>query len=224
MKINIQNVKILCLILLLIAFAFQIIAEEKVAQKESSVTVSPSYKEWKQMTDELETIKKSMAQQRSEIINRLIDMIKEDKYRYSGTSLAMEILGQIRADEATDILLEKADYHSPTIRLRIPTNDPLESTRYYPAVNALVNIRPPCKSILKRIEDANAFDNISCYIAILVRTQGMEISRFVLEKSIEKESDEGKLMRLNYALKNIKEEVPISEKRERPLFQGREPK
>jgi hypothetical protein len=191
-----------------------------VDSKDASGSSSPSYKEMEQMNKELSQLKDSTLKQRNELINKLINIIKEDRYKYAGTYAAINILGQIRANEATEILLEKADYRAPVVGIAFATKNLQDYARDYPAVKALIQIHAPYERVLKEIEDINNV-SLSCYVAVLAGTEGVEVSRYVIEKAIEKESGERKLTRLNFALKMINDDVPVLEENKKRVLEGR---
>lgn len=188
---------------------FAIVSDE--SKISTNISTSPTMEEYEQMDKELSELKEATIPQRKELITKLIDIIKEDKFKATGTYAAMDILGQIRASEAIDILLDKADYSSNT-RIFVITTNPKENARQYPAVKALINIHPPYESIIKRLTDTNNQVGSWCYIAILLGTEGEDVCRYIIENAIEKESNEDKLSRLESALKMLNKDFPIEKK------------
>jgi hypothetical protein len=202
----------LCCLISIAVFSFIVLGSDKDHKSlidSNSTTTSLSYKERQQLYTELSQLKESTIQQRNELINKLINIIKEDKLKYVGVYDAMDLLGQIRATEATDILLEKIDYKGPAIGIAFPTVSPKEYMKDYHAVKALVNIHPPCEIILTRLRDVNNNINFSFYVAILVGMEGPDISYYLIEKAMNKESDKHILERLNSALDILKKYYPM---------------
>lgn len=74
-------------------------------------------------------------------------------------------------------------------------------------------IRPPYEYILNKLLNEDNVGKINCYATILKETEGVEISSYIIEKEIKKETNEDKLIRLNTALKIINEESSVKEEK-----------
>ena len=101
------------------------------------------------------------------------------------------------------------------MRIPIETIDPDELKRAYPVVNALINIRPSYKAILNKLVADNSVVKIRCYMAVILEMEGAEFCRYMVLKAIDKESDEGKLSKLNYVLKRLNIEYPVKDEDEK---------
>jgi hypothetical protein len=177
--------------------------------KNSTESQSPTMQEQEQFYKEILQLKESTIKQRSELIAKLLEIIKNDKYKYTGTYTAIDILGQIRATEAVDILLDRADYsYGGLTRIPIFTTDPKELQQDYPSVKALINIHPTPESVMKRLRDENNKVPYNCYIGILIGTEGPDVTRYLIEKAIEKESNSRRLAKLKTALSMLNKEFP----------------
>ena len=58
-----------------------------------------------------------------------------------------------------------------------------------------------CEKIIEKLTKESGIKRL-CYIIILVKTEGYDVSRFVIEKAIQKETDDRKLEILNKTLSN----------------------
>jgi hypothetical protein len=207
-KSMIHSTTILCsLVIFLVLAIFAWASRETFGS--NSTSRSPTMQEQEQFYNEMLQLKESTLKQRSELIAKLLDIIKADKYKYAGTTTAIDILGQIRATEAVDILLDRANYgYGGLTRIPIFTTDPQEVQQDYHSVRALINIRPTHESVMKRLKDENNKVPYNCYIAILIGTEGQDVTRYLIEKAIEKETNTRTLARLNTALAMLNKDFP----------------
>jgi hypothetical protein len=206
--------KLFCSLLILLVLAIFAWATNISSQNPSELKL-PSIEKMDQFYKDMLQLKETTIQQRNEIITKLMNVVKDTNYPNTTAAIftAVNILGKIRAVEAADLLLDMADYRgkgsSQTYMIRIPTKAPPdELERDWPFVKALINIKPPFESIMKRLRDENNTVNYYCYVAILAGTEGPDISRYLLENAIKKETDIRKLARLNDALKILNESYP----------------
>jgi hypothetical protein len=176
---------------------------------ESSLDSEPSlFNDEKRFSEDIQKLKETTLQQRNDLIGNLLNIIKTDKYKYTGTYAAVDILSQIRAIEATDILLDIIDYRLPISGMYSPTTDPLILGNRYPVVKALVNIRPKHENILKKIQNEDNIAKTRCYIAVMVGVEGIDVSRYLIEKAIKKETETRKIERLKSALTMFDRDFP----------------
>lgn len=82
---------------------------------DSSDSKSPSLEEMKQEYEELAALGETEFQHRKELINKLLSIISSDKSSSNSISKAMNILGQIRAIEATNKLLDLDSNYGKTL-------------------------------------------------------------------------------------------------------------
>jgi hypothetical protein len=189
--------------------------EEIIIPKDFNV---PTEEESAQFRKEMLQLAQSTSKQRNELIKRLVDIIRDLRIKICNPPAlytAIGILGELRASESVDVLLDMVDYVPITAGSRPFSDlslDPIGSlAKNNEMVKALIKIRPPYSSLLKKLEVEGNVIRFQCYTIILIETEGADVSRYILEKSIEKESDERKLLRLNAALKIINERYPIKE-------------
>jgi len=183
-------------------------SESRVPAESKPVTMQ----EHEQMLEKLSMMKEEALAQRNDLIKQCVDILKTDEYKYSVTFAAIDLLGQIRAIEATDLLFAMVDrdrcQYTVGGRCSVITTIPEQAVRRYPVVKALIQIRPPHQSVVKRIRDVGNNIEPRCYVAILIGTQGVELSRYILEKEIEAETDEGIAWRVKRALMFLNEDYP----------------
>ena len=106
------------------------------------------------------------------------------------------------------------DYRLPISGMYSATTNPNELRNRYLVVKALINIRPPHEILTKKIAEEDSIIKNRCYVAIMIGTEGEDVCRYVIEKAIEKESDERKLSRLNIALTMLNKDFPEKEEKE----------
>ena len=212
-KNRIFQVSLICLMFFLFSHiyvrAIDVFASENSPNSEPSLNNNE-----KQFSGDIQTLQKTALQQRKDLIENMLNLVKTKEFLSIRKEIAIEILGQIRAIEATDILLNMVDYHLPISGMYSPTTDP-EGLRYrYPVVNALINIKPSYDSVINKIADVDDISCIRCYVAILIGIEGEDVCRYILKKAVEKEHTERKLSRLNSALNMFNKDFPDNEKKE----------
>ena len=140
-------------------------------------------------------LKETELKQRNELITKLLIIIKSEENSSYIIFEAIDLLGQIRAIEASNTLLDMVDFTGLT-----PTSPPTP-VKKMPAVKALIMIRPPYEDILKKLTTTE-YNGVKtqCYITILIGIEGAELTQHIIEKAIEKETDENNLKKLNSAL------------------------
>jgi hypothetical protein len=209
-----KNVKAIRLFCLLIILSVSTLCGLASTINSGSYTGSISIEETEKLYDEFLKLKETTLKQRSELIGKLMEIIKEPKYHINLPLVfsAMDILCDIRATEAIDTLLDMADFPGmPSTTPRRPLGDttkPEEAGKNHPAVTALIKIHPPYQSVLKRIPGEQNVIKRTCYVAILIGIEGPDISRYLIEKAIEKETDKTKLAQLNSALNMLNKDYP----------------
>jgi hypothetical protein len=159
-------------------------------------------------SEDILKLKETTIQQRDDLIKYLLNTIKSNKGRYDITFAAIDIMGQIRAIDAADYLLDIIDYRLPFMSMSLPSIDPNNSGKLYPVVKALVSIRPAYENILNKVQNENSIIKIRCYIAVIVGVEGLEVSRYLFKEAVKKELDYQKKDKLTLALNIINEEFP----------------
>lgn len=205
--------KALACSIIILLFPAVFIGYQSFASEDSSRSKQSSIVESMKYSDEMQDLKKATLQQRKELIEKLINIIIADR-DYSETFAAIDILGQIRAIETTDFLLDNVDYRVPESGM-FSSIDPIKLKRRYPVVKALIDIRPPNERIMKKLTNTDGINIRSCDLAILIGIEGVDVTRYIIEKTIDTESDEHKLSRLKSALNMLNKEFPIKDKKEK---------
>jgi len=177
-----------------------------------------------QMVEKLSKMKEEALKERNVLVEQCVDILKTGEYKYGGTFAAIDLLGQVRAIEAADFLLGMADHDRCGVSVggmcSGSTTIPEVAVQRYPVVKALIQIRPPHQSIIERIRNDDYAVRVRCYVAILIGTQGVELSRYILEKEIEAETDERVSYRLKVALGALNEDFPAKQGREMTRGRG----
>jgi hypothetical protein len=207
-KSIIHSTTVLCSLVIFLVLAIFARSSNITSKNPTDPNSKQAVKSKNEKYNELLQLKESTIKQRNEVIEYLLNIIKSDKHNYNDTFAAIDILGQIRAIEATDILLDMVDYKLPIAGMSLPSLDPIQSGKRYPVVKALVNIRPKYENILKKIQNENNLSTRRCYIAVMVGVEGVDISRYLIEKAIKKETDRDKLSRLSAALNLLNKDFP----------------
>jgi hypothetical protein len=212
---NILKFKIFCSLLILLVLATFLWASST-SSKNSSDSNVPMIEKMKQFLNEMLQLKETTIQQRNELITKLMNIVKDANNPNSIASIyvAVNTLGEIRAVEAADLLLDMADYRgegdiSRTHTIRMPTTaTPDDLERDWPFVKALINIKPPFESVIKRMAGEDSSRRENCYVAILTGTEGPDVTRYLIEKAIKKETETRKIERLNSALNMLNKDYP----------------
>jgi hypothetical protein len=212
---NVKSIRLSCLLLIL---SISVLCGMASTQTTGRTTGSISIEETEKLYDEFIKLKETTLQQRSELIGKLLNIIKDPKYHINAPLVfsSMDILGDIRANEAIETLLDMADFRGLTgTTPRSPLGDttkPTEAGKNHPAIRALIKINPPYESVLKRIPDEGNVVKSSCYVAILIGIEGPDISRYIIEKAIENQTDKIKQTRLTAALAMLNKDYPPDKK------------
>jgi len=120
-----------------------------------------------------------LGQQRQELMRNLISIVANDKSDEVGRTRAVDLLGDLRASEAAEILVENI--------VEIPTLDPrgLSSRGRYACVAALVKIgKPATGAVLKEFRKPISDDRQLALVDVLAGVEGRKVGRFLLEEEI----------------------------------------
>lgn len=178
----------------------------------------PPIEEQEQLQKKLLQLQESTSKQRNEKLIMLKDIISDPitkAFNKPAILSSVHILVEMRAIETVDILLDMVDYgYLIGSRITPPFADFITLSKNYEIVKALIEIHPPYESVLNKLADEDSIIRFRCYTTILVETEGVDVSRFIIQKAIEKETDERKLSRLYSALNMLNKDFPVEEKKE----------
>lgn len=187
---------------------------------DSSKSKPPSLEEFEIEREKLVKLKESTIQQRTELIKQLTNFITDPNSRHNITAYytSVEILGDIRAIEATDILLDIVvgqfnlqDMPITSVGSSSTQLNVSELIRMYPPIGPIIKIHPPYEIILKRLREEDSVNKESLYCAILLGSEGTDVSQYLIEKAITNETETRKIERLKSALSTIKKSKPIKQ-------------
>ena len=138
---------------------------------------------------------------RKAVINRLIEIAKAEKV--GGTSfdsskrLAIELLGQYRAEEAVDFLFSVLLYEEGPSYF-----GPLGLEGKYPAVGALIKIGiPAAKKAFSRIAETEDAKELELCFLIIARVYGKDVARLIVEEKLKKATYQPRKRKLEKGLK-----------------------
>jgi hypothetical protein len=168
--------------------------------------------------EELAQGRSAISQQRDEAIAALLAIVRDATMRKENIPAvrnAVDILGEIRAMEASGDLLEMVNFHraggemggGPLGRLWSTNPGPEELGNVYPCVRALIKIGVGAQQLIDRIRTEEHVFRQRCYVAVLRGIHGDEMALTILQKAIEKETDARKINRLKGALQFFERKV-----------------
>jgi hypothetical protein len=190
------------------------------ASIDSFISKPTSFAEFEIELEKLVKLKETTIQQRTELIKQLSNIVKDPNSRSYSPILykAVEIMGDIRAIEAIDILLDivvgQSNINDMPITSAGSSSTQLnvsELIRRYPPIGPIIKIHPPYQNLIKRLKNEDRVDREVLYSAILLGSEGTDVSQFLIEKAIKEETETRKIERLKSSLSTIKESKPIKQ-------------
>jgi len=148
---------------------------------------------------------------RKQLIGELIAIIEEKENRIgkqASVRAAMYVLGEMRAVEAIDVLVEYIGFPRvmgvgepvvTDVSASMLSHNLKDTREIYPAVDALIKIGEPCLDTV--VAKLGSPVSIRACLAVLVGLRGRDFTVETLTAAIEKESDAKKKVRLEASLK-----------------------
>lgn len=162
--------------------------------------------------EDVSTARDELVASRKTLIGQLIQIIEDKENRvYNTTSVqtAMYILGEMRALEAIDVLVEQLGFpHTAEGGLTVMQGGMMfqrlkDAGRMYPGVNALVKIGEPClDAVVAKLKSPVI---VTPYVAVLVQLRGRDWTVETLTTAMEKETDAEKKRWLKRSLDALAE-------------------
>jgi len=150
---------------------------------------------------------------RKELIGQLIDIVRDKEKRknnQAGVQAAMHLLGEMRAVEAIEVLVEYLAFpliHNEgtgvTIFGGMLGEGLKDAGRMYPGVDALINIGEPClDAVVTKLKSPTT---VTPYVAVLAGLRGRDWTVETLKTAMEKETDAEKKQWLKRSLNKLAE-------------------
>jgi len=122
---------------------------------------------------------KAILDERRRLVEALLSIASKEEPKaelHSPKAVAIELLGQMRAEEAVDFLLLNITYQAPYI------NWELQLAAGYPCVNALENIGlPSVKGVLARLEQPATEKELDLFAKVIKLVDGDDIAAMRVE-------------------------------------------
>ena len=184
---------------------------------ETRETHTPSLRS--ESEQELRRVRESILENRRQTISRLLKIVQDSqmqKQNIPAVVNAIEILGELRAREATRTLVQMLDYRrhrgagDPVaggsglwLAQQGASMDPDKVGEFFPAVKALIKIRPATKKLIDFIKDENSVRRRKRLTVILKGMMGKRLTEHILNAAISAESDAAKTSNLKHALQQL---------------------
>lgn len=203
-----------------LSFSHLVIATNKVSI-DSSTSKPTSLDEFKIEQEKFLDLRNSTIQQRKELINQLMNFISDPNSRRNTPAYftAVGILGDIRAVEMTDKLLDiVVDKYDPLMFSLLPkgfSSDKFDLLGFingtFPPIGSIIKLHPSYEILIERLKNEDSLTKSNFYSAILMGTEGTNISLYLLEKAITDEVEARKIDNLKYALSFIQKSNPVKQ-------------
>lgn len=159
------------------------------------VTSLANAKSWHEAHD----LVKAITAKRDASVAKLVNILRDDKQPRGNRLGAAKVLGDLKAAEALDALLENLTV-SPEVL------DETSLATYFPCYQALISIGIPASRkivVVLRGEENDRRKKLLCTILKVV--EGQAVSEFLLNAEIQKTKDEKEQQNLQNALKMVSE-------------------